>query len=308
MPATDIAIHSNQKVSITAPWGFPLREDVAFTDLHGCDAGALGRGNRRELERLRDPLSAIIEPDEAVLYFARGQIMPGRPQRYMLGIPYRILTRAGLILTNRRILHIALKRDGQWNHRLRSARWGDISQFEVTGRYRGKLCLKYLNGSTETYWHIPKPAAEKLGVLLKALARASRGEPSAALGMASSCPRCFAALTPGVYQCANCGLKFKDENGALLHALTIPGGGYFYAELHLLGIAHAFVDVSVLASAVAATLIALGKVRPPLLAGVPQGRGMFALSAALFATTFVSDIWLAIRVARIEARNFIPIS
>jgi hypothetical protein len=235
-------------------------------------------------------------------------MMPGRPQRYMLGIPYRILTRAGLIVTNRRILHVALKRDGQWNRRLRSARWGDIRQFEVTGRYRGRFCLKYLNGSSETYWYIPKPAAEKLKVLLEALVPASRGETSAAGGMVSSCPRCFAPLSPGVYCCANCGLKFKDEKGALLHALTIPGGGYFYAELHLLGIAHAFVDVSVLASATAATLVALGRVRPPLLAGPPESRGMFALSAALFAATFVSDIWLAIRVARIEARHFIPIA
>jgi hypothetical protein len=308
VPAADIAIHANLKAAISSPWGFLLRDDVAFTDAHGGEGGSLARLAKRSLELLQEPLGRILEPDEAVLYFSRGQIMPGLPERYMLGVGYRILTRAGLILTNRRLLQVSLKRDGHWNRNLRSARWGDVREFQVTGRLRGKLLIKYLRGPGETYWHVPKQAAEKIKILLDALLPASTGETSAAQGMASFCPQCLTELSPGNYECPNCRLKFKDEKGALLHGLLIPGGGYFYAELHLLGIGHAFADVSILFSAIVSVLAAIGKVRPPAMPGSPPGKWTFAFSAVILTTSLLGEIWLAIRVAQKAVRNFIPIS
>ena len=309
MPPADIAIHSNRKVAVTSPWGFPLREDVAFTDATGTDAETQATRARTALHRLQDLLRKVLEPDEVVLYFSRGQLMPGRPERYLLGVPYRILTRAGLVLTNQRLIHLTLKRDGKWNRKLRSVRWSAVKEFRLAGGWlRGKLHLTYRNGSSESYWHIPKAAADKITVLMEALIRTSRGEALREPGMVSFCPQCFAELTPGLYACSKCGLKFKNEKGAVLHGLTIPGGAYFYAELHLLGIAHAFVDVSVLASAIAAILVALGRVQPPVMGGAPPSQGMFLVSAVFLTATSVLDIWLAIRVARSEVRNFVPIS
>ena len=308
MPAAEIAIHSNLKVAISSPWGFPLREDIAFTDAQGGDGGSLAKRAKRVLEQLQKPLGKILEPDEVVLYFTYGQLMPGLPERYMLGVAYRVLTRAGLILTNRRLIHVSLRRGGQWNRNLRCARWGDVKEFQVTGRIRGKLLIKYRGGSSETYWYIPKPAAVKIQLLLDALLPQSKDESSPARGMASFCPRCLAALASRVYDCPNCQLKFKDEKGALLHGLLIPGGGYFYAGLNLLGIAHAFADVSLLFSALASVLAAVRKVRPPALPGAPQAKWTFALSAIILTASLVADIWLSIRVAQKAVRNFIPIS
>jgi hypothetical protein len=310
VPAAEIAIHPQQKVSISSPWGYLLREGVAFTDAHGADPGSIGRRAKTALERLQNPLGRILERDEVVLYFTHGQLMPDLPERYMLGIPYRILTRAGLLLTNNRLIRVSLKWNGHWNRNLRSARWGDVeeSQARVTGLFRGTLTVKYRDGLSETYWHIPKPSAEKLQILLAVLVPASRGEMSAAKGMASFCPRCFAQLSPGFYECPNCQLRFKDEKGALLHGLLIPGGAYFYSGLNLLGIAHAFVDVGILASALVSVLAAMGRVSPRAMPGIPQGKWVFAFSAVLLIISFMTDIWLSIRVARKAVRNFIPIA
>jgi hypothetical protein len=41
VPAAEIAIHSNLKATISSPWGFPLREDVPFTDIQGALASVL---------------------------------------------------------------------------------------------------------------------------------------------------------------------------------------------------------------------------------------------------------------------------
>jgi hypothetical protein len=308
VPAAEIAIHSNLRVAISSPWGFPLREDIAFTDAQGGDGGRLAKRAKSVLQHLQEPLGKILEPDEVVLYFTHGQLMPGLPERYMLGVAYRVLTRAGLILTNRRLIHVSLRRGGQWDRNLRSARWGDVKEFLVTGRIRGKLLIKYRAGSSETYWYIPKPAAAKLQVLLDALLPQSTEETSPAREMASFCPRCLGALASRVYECPNCQLKFKDEKGALLHGLLVPGGGFFYAGLNLLGIAHAFADVSLLFSALASVLAALGRVRPPAIPGAPPGRWAFTLSAFALTASLLADIWLSIRVAQKAVRNFIPLS
>ena len=79
MPAAEIAIHSNLKVAFSSPWGFPLREDIAFTDAQGGDGGSLARRSKSVLQQLQKPLGKILEPDEAVLYFTHGQLMPGVP-------------------------------------------------------------------------------------------------------------------------------------------------------------------------------------------------------------------------------------
>ena len=308
MPAPDIAIHSNQKVAISSSWGVPLREDVSFTNAHGANGGSLNNRAKWALKHLQVPLGKVLEPDEVVLFLTPGQKMADAPERYMLGVGYRVLTRAWLILTNRRLLHLSLRWNGQWNRNLRSARWGDVKEFQITGRFRGKLLLKYHGGSCETYWHIPKQAMAKLRILLDTLLPAGRGETSAAKGMASFCPQCLAGLTPGVYECPNCRLKFKDDRGALLHGLMVPGGGYFYIGLNLMGITHAFVDVSMLLSAIVSVLALMGKVHPPAIRGAPQAKWVFAVSALVFSAALVTRIWLSIRVARKAVRTFIPTS
>jgi ribosomal protein L40E len=306
VPKQEITIHPGQTARISSPWGFPVREDVAFTASRGIERSGAAKQTERAMEKLQEPLRKILEPDEAVLYFARGQIMPGKAERYLLGVQSHYLTQSALILTNRRLLQLSLKWNGQWNRNVRSARWGDVKEGHITGLLYGKLHIEYHQGSKETYWRIPKDAARKIQLLLNVLLPASAGETSAALAMASLCPECLAELTPGVYECRRCRLKFKDEKTAVLHALLIPGGGYFYAGLNLWGVAHAFVDVGVLFSAILWALVAMGRVQPPPLPGAPANKFTYNLLAAILAIVLALDIWLAIRVARNAIRNFIP--
>ncbi len=306
VPAPEITVHPDQTARISSPWGFPLREDVAFTDSRGIERRGAGRQAKRSLEKLQEPLRKVLEPDEVVLYFARAQVMPGKPERYLLGVQSHYLTQAALILTNRRLLHISLKRNGQWNRNLRSARWGDVKEARVTRLIYGKLYIQYRHGSKETYWRIRQDTVKKIQLLLNVLLPASVGETSEALAMASFCPECLSELPPGVYECRHCGLKFKDEKTALLHALLIPGGGYFYAGLNLWGVMHAFIDVGALFSATVWALVAIGRLQPPPLPGAPPGTFTYALLAAVMAILLALDIWLAVRVARNAIRNFIP--
>lgn len=307
MPAAEIAIHPDQPVRITSSSGFLVREDVAFTDLHGVQRrGADIRWARGAIRKLQDPLRNILEPGEAVLYLSRGQIMPGKLQRYTQGTQSHFLTPAALILTNRRLLHLSLKWNGKWNRNLRSARWGDVKEGHVTGLRYGKLHIEYRQGLKETYWRIPRKGAKKIEFLLNVLLPESAGETSAALSMASFCPECLAALTPGVYQCRHCGLKFKSGKTLLLHTLLIPGGAYFYVGFDLFGVAHASVDMTILSSLVGWVLAIMGRVPPRMLAAAPPTTTTYVVATAFLACALVYDIGMSIRIARNAIRNFIP--
>lgn len=306
MAPAEITVHPGQTARISPQWGIPLREDIAFSDSHGVEQRGLGERTRRALEKIQEPLRKILEPDEAVLYLAPAQIMPGWPERLLLGVQSHFLASVALILTNRRLLELSLKRNGEWNRNLRSVRWGDVKEGHVTGRLYGKLHLEFRQGAKETYWRIRRDAAKEIQVLVDVLLPASAGETSEAMAMASFCPECFAALTPGVYECRHCRLKFKDERTALLHALVIPGGGYFYVGLNLWGILHAFLDVGVFLTAILWVLAAMGNVHPQVPLEVPSNKSVFAFLAATLAAVLVTDIWLAIRIARNAVRSFIP--
>ena len=306
MPAAEIAVHPNQEVRVSSPWGFPLREDVAFTDLTGLDAGRAGRRVRQSLEKLQEPLRRILEPGETVFYFALAQIMPGKPERYLLGVQSHSLALAGLVLTNRRLLHLSLRWSGKWNRNVRSARWGDIKEAHITGFRYGKLHLEYASGAKEVYWRIRKDAAKKIEFLLSVFVPASVGDTSTARSMVSLCPQCLAELQRGVYACPVCGLKFKDERTVLVHAVLIPGGAYFYTGLNLWGVAHACIDFAALVTAIIWALAAMGRVHMELRPGVPAGTHLCAFVASVMATLLVVDTWLSIRISRNAIRRFIP--
>lgn len=234
--------------------------------------------------------------------------MPDLPERFMLGVGYRILTRGGLILTTHRLIYMPVKRGRHWTRRLRGVRWGDVRGFRLSNGLRGRLHLNYCNGQSETYWHIPMAAMAKLKVLLESLVKGCQAASHDRNGMVSYCPNCFAELSPGVYTCPQCSLRFKDEKGALLHGLTIPGGAFFYADLHLLGIAHGFGDASLLFSAIAAVLTFTGRIHARPLGRIVIGRWFFATTAVLLLASLITDIWLSIRVSKKLVRNFIPLS
>jgi hypothetical protein len=142
---------------------------------------------------------------------------------------------------------------------VRSVRWGDVKESKVAGfLFSHTLRLKYSSGKSETYWGIQRAPSRKFKLLIPALTAGSQAESSPAGEMTSLCPDCFAALTPGVYQCPQCGLQFKNEKTLLWRAFLIPGGGYFYAGQTFLGVMDFLVTSLLLLGVVAGALTVAG--------------------------------------------------
>jgi hypothetical protein len=146
VPSTQIPVHANQSVRLASHFGAVVREDVAFANHKGAEKRGIRKRAEQALEKLQEPLRKFLEPDEVVLYLARGQIMPSGVEQLFLGWHAYYLAPAMLVLTNRRLWHIFVARDGKWRRSLRCARWGDVEEAKVKGLLSAKLHLKYRDG------------------------------------------------------------------------------------------------------------------------------------------------------------------
>jgi hypothetical protein len=237
MATPEVAVYPGQVARAMARNGMRVREDVLFTDAKGRENERTRRSAEKLLAKWQEVLPAILEKDEAVLYIVNHVQMPlSTFEQLTMSWQAYGTTGVTLVLTNLRMLHFALSRSNQWTRVLKAVRWGDLADAKVKGWLVRLLDLKYLNGKKERYSRLPLGAAKKVKDVLAAVMPASRAEMTAAQGMQSLCPDCRAALTPGTYQCLQCGLAFKTEKTLLQRILLMPGGGYLYSGMTLAGV------------------------------------------------------------------------
>jgi hypothetical protein len=310
IPTAQIPVHPDQPVRLSSHFGILLREDTVFTNRRGIEKRGIRKRAERALDKLQEPLRKMLEPDEAVLHIARGQMMPSGVERFFLGVHAYYLAPAMLVLTNHRLLHLFVTWNGMWKRGMRSARWGDMEEAKAKGLLSARLHIKYRDGKKEIYWRIRSDDGKKIQLLLEVLLPTAAGESSPALSMTSLCPDCRAALTPGVYECPNCRLKFKDERTALRRSLLIPGGGFFYTGHTLLGVAHCLVDLVLLFYLALSGLVAvLGIVKPgPSPGGAPPNKSAAMVVVAFLIAVLALHKWIMARISRNLIRNYIPAS
>lgn len=258
------------------------------------------------LRHVESPIRRLLEADEVILYAARAQAPATLFEQMTFGwYTYRV-TASTLVLTNRRLLIFGVKGDGAWKRHLRSVRWGDIAEAKVSGWLNRMLTLTYRQGKPHKYWGLRSDDAKKLRVLLAALLPASAGEVSEARTVMSLCPDCLGALMQSVYNCSQCGLVFKDEKTLVRRSLLIPGGGYFYVGLPLLGVCDFVVEAILTVWLALSILAALGLHTLEDGAGKAMDQGSLLVGLIFVAAIFAIEKWMTIHHCRRFVREFIP--
>jgi hypothetical protein len=308
VPNTRIPIHSDQPVRLSSHSGILIREDVAFTNRKGVEKKSIRKRAEQALDKLQEPLRKILERDEAVLYIARATLLPGLFEQFFLGWYVAYLAPATLVLTNRRLLHLFVTRNGSWNRGVRSARWGDLESAKIKAVLSPKLHIKYRDGKKEVYWRVRSDDGKKIRLLLEVLLPTAGGETSPALSMTSFCPECRTALIPGVYECPHCRLKFKDEQTLLRRSLLIPGGGFFYTGHAFLGTLHFLLELFLLLELVVwgGASIGLWPLKPSP-GQTHADREAALMAAVLFAILLALHKGAIARITRNLVRGFIPV-
>jgi hypothetical protein len=246
MPDANLAIHENRLPQLTTHTGLRLREDVLYSNAKGEEKASIRKRTDQTLERLKDVLARLLQPDEAILYVAKAQVYPTWVEQFVSRWHQNLRPSVQFVFTNRRLLVLRTSAKGfmnwKWDRGIRTVRWGDVEGEKVKGFLMRILELKTRNGVKERFWRIGMADVKKLRVLLARLLPASAGDSSATQGFVSLCPTCLTALTPRVYACPQCRATFKDEKTLLRRALWIPGGACFYVGWTGLGILNAIVE------------------------------------------------------------------
>jgi hypothetical protein len=263
MPNLDLPIHATQLPRVTTADGVPLREDVLFTNEKGEPDERRKRRALGALSSLREILPSLLEKDETVLYVVKTCQAPmGSLEQFLLGWNAYRVSATRLVFTNLRLLHFGMESDKKWRRTVKAVRWGDITEAKVKGWLNRMLQLRYANGTKEAYWRLQRKDSLKIKAVLDAVIPQSRGQATPAQGFQSICPDCRAMLTAGKYECASCGLRFKDEKTLLKRTILIPGGGYMYASMTLLGVLDFFTEGLFTVVAIFSLLMAIGIVAP----------------------------------------------
>ena len=309
MPLPDFPIHSDQFPRQGTLGGIRVREDTLCSDHRGKEKKAVRKRVTKALEKLQEPLSKALEPEEVVLYVARAQAPAGLFEQFTFGWFIYYITGTMLVLTNRRLLHFLVKSNGDWKRSQRSLLWGDVTEAKVKGLLSRTLQLRYRNGKKEVYWGMRRDDSKKIKLLLSAILPAATGEGSAAQEMIPLCPSCRAALAAGIYRCGQCFLDFKDETTMLRRSLFIPGGGYFYTGNRLLGVVDFLVEGYLLLLFLIFLLAGTG-VAPDLLAEPgenPVEPAAALISAGIVGVLLAVEKWMTIHHCRRFVREFIPV-
>ncbi|MCI0404246.1 MAG: hypothetical protein L0212_12135 [Acidobacteria bacterium] len=286
MPVKDIPIHPEQPPQILSLDGVLLREDTLYTNRKGKEKRGIRKRAEDALAKLKGTLAAVLEPDEAVLFVARGQAPTTLVEQLTFGYYIYYVTASLLVFTNRRMLdfHLDVGSFGRWKwtHGLRAVRWGDVQQAAVKGLLTRSLELKYRTGKKETYHLARWSDANKIKMLVPSLLHGSAGEASPAQGMVSLCPDCYAFLAERADECSGCQLRFKTTKEMIWRSVLFPGGGYFYTGHWSLGILDALVESFLVFGVAMWVAVAAGFAQPfrgPL---EPQATSSEALAAAAF--------------------------
>jgi hypothetical protein len=263
MANPSLPIHSDQIPRVLSSNGLSIREDLLFTDGKGRPSDGSRKKAEALLEKWRDVLPSLLEPNETIFYIVKNCQAPVTPlEQFFLGVYAYSISATALVLTNLRIIHLGVTSRGKWRRVLKSVRWGDLSEAKVKGWLSRVLDLKYANGEKERYWRIPGKDAKKMKAILEAVMPASCAEATSAQGIVSLCPDCRAALTRRNYQCPGCGLPFKNEKTLLKWTLLVPGGGYLYAGFTVLGVLSLFFEGLFLIETILYVLMAAGVTQP----------------------------------------------
>jgi len=309
MANANLPVYPNQVARLISANGVSVREDVLYTDARG----ELDERSRKRAEEaladLREVLPNLLEPKETILFVIKSCQAPmGTLEQLFMGwYAYRV-TATRLVFTNFRLLHFGVTASSKWNHVLKTVRWGDVAEAKLKGWLNRLLVVQCADGKTEKYWRLRRKDSQKAKAVANAVLPASHGEATSARGFQSLCPECRGALAAGNYQCAGCGLKFKDEKSLLWRTVLIPGGGYFYARIPFLGVLAFFTEGIFTIGLILSLVIAAG-LMPPGTAedGRPMQPGDFWGAVVLLLVLLALHKGLNYIHCRRVIRNFLPI-
>ena len=163
-------------------------------------------------------------------------------EQLLTGLAFVFLKRAMFIFTDRRILVVPTSFNRSPHSSVSQIMYEDAAAIALKGR---TLLVAYKNGLKETFTYMGRKEKKKIKALISHLPIRPK-EAGRLQERSHLCPGCAHVLPKKKQQCQTCGLTFKNNRAALIMALLIPGGGYFYSGYPLLALGFAALEILLL--------------------------------------------------------------
>ncbi|OHB62807.1 MAG: hypothetical protein A2Y77_12335 [Planctomycetes bacterium RBG_13_62_9] len=270
--------------------GLPVDPTVLFADKKGVQKPGIEKRRMKLLQNLGF-LGKFLDADERIMMVTTGCSPFSFFEQWTMGALWvQLLKRAVLVFTNKRLFHIPVTSQLRYRGSIAQVLYQDCKWLRIKG---SALVIEYHSGKKEKFLGIPWGDR---AIIKRFQLQAAEGEQPSALPRRNHlCPNCTYLLPQETLACPSCGLEFKNKSKSLVYSLLLPGGGYFYAGHHALGLLDALVESFLLLAVVVNFFEGLG--------GNPEGMtsafivGIFLVFEKLV-TIFHSNGFLA---------EFIPI-
>jgi hypothetical protein len=222
-------VHENVMPEMVKNGRLELRQDVLGRDYKGKSNKGIAKKTSGLITKVRPALSKFLEAGEQVLYVARVQRHASGVIQYTMGWYIYYAAATVIVLTDRRLLHLRVKNNNEWDKGIRSCAWSEIESAQVKGWLSRALYLKFKNGTKYRYWRISRADALNIEKILPLLLKAHEGAPQTSGSPSWLCPECKHVLETGTEHCQGCGLAFKRKKTMYWLSL-VPAAAYIYTR------------------------------------------------------------------------------
>ena len=220
--------------------GFPVDTAVCFSDHRGTYKKGAEKQQMKLLRKAAPVLRTLLRPGEKVLLAVPACSPMSFMEQWTTGWAIYYIKRCLLIVTDRRILELAAKRDLSPRPSITEIEHAGVAEAKVATFLGRSIKLRYRSGRTDQFPQLDSKVAARLKALLPSLV--GQGATATPGGRQHLCPRCANRL-PAADRCSHCFLEFKTRAKAIKYALIFPGGGYFYTGHPVLGAFDAMVEL-----------------------------------------------------------------
>jgi hypothetical protein len=224
-------------------FGLPVEPGLMFSNHKGIFKSRIEKRQRKLIVKLGF-LKPFLAPGEKMLLVTTCYSPLGTLGQYLTGFLFVYLKRSLLVFTNRRILHVPTTPVYDYRRSLAQIAYEGCSAINLKG---GVLNILYARFNRAEYFrNVAISERRKIRALLQAHISPG-GLKTGASSRLFLCPQCTLPLLPETCRCEHCRLKFKSKFKAILMAILVPGGGYFYVRHYLIGLLSAVVEIFLLA-------------------------------------------------------------
>ena len=201
----------------------PYFFDHVFND-EGWRARSLSKKKFKLLKKIDPEIRKLLKADEKVYFLSLG-VEESLVDSLFLGWLLYYINRVAFVFTTHRILLIQTRQNRPLELRYQ-IRYPAITKVSRTSF--GNCQVKYRNGKTSVFSHMPKRDRKYLQEIVEKFREAGPTAQPDALGKENLCPRCFTKVDGYPAVCPFCQRPFKSANRAGILSLIFPGFGDFY--------------------------------------------------------------------------------